>query len=426
MSGRTVLELTDPRWADFVARQPGATPFHHPDWASLVARCYGFRAFVIATSDVSGKIRAGLPVIEVRHLRGEPKWVSLPFTDYCPPLLSAPEEEASLSSALQGASRAAGIRRVEVRAPLADTTLASSAFRHVVPLDGDPDQVFARFRRTVRQQIRQAEKMGVTVRQATGPQDLLDTFYQLHLRTRRRIGVPIQPRRFFRMLWESVISTGLGLVFVAEASGQPVAAQVCLAWNGTMIGKFSASDEKAWSLRPNDLIIWHSIKTAFELDCRCLDMGRTDAENDGLRAFKRSWAAVEEPLVYGTLGAGPETAPANDGKAGRLLASVIRHSPLVVCRAAGEALYRYAALGGSGPGMHASAGPKLRTTTLSLVRTATSGRAATRDAFSAEFWAMSEHLATVESIRSGDGSVPGRGIALLDASLPAPPGSMSP
>ena len=345
MSDATVLELSDPRWADFVTRQPAATPFHHPDWASLVADCYGFRAFAIATSDATGKIQAGLPMIEVRHLRGEPKWVSLPFTDYCPPLLSAPEDEAQLSSALQQTSKAAGVQRVELRAPLADTVSASSAFRHVVPLDGDADQVYARFRRTVRQQIRQAEKIGVTVREATGPQDLLDTFYRLHLRTRRRIGVPIQPRRFFRMLWESVISTGLGLVFVAEASGRPVAAQVCLAWNGTMIGKFSASDDKAWSLRPNDLIIWHSIKTAFERDCRVLDMGRTDAGNEGLRAFKRSWGAVEEPLVYGTLGGTTDPASASDGMAGQLLASLIRHGPLVLCRAAGETLYRYAALG---------------------------------------------------------------------------------
>lgn len=343
MSSLTVLKLTDPRWAEFVARQPTATPFHHPDWGRLVARCYGFRAFAITTSDATGEIRAGLPVVEVRHLRGAPKWVSLPFTDYCPPLLSAPEEEGPLSSALLEASKAAGVQRVEARAPLADTAPASKAFRHVVALDGDPDKVYARFRRQVRQQIRQAENMGVTVRTATSPEDLLDTFYHLHLRTRRRIGVPVQPRRFFRMLWDSIVTTGLGLIFIAEVSGQPIAAQVCLAWNGTMVGKFSASDDKAWSLRPNDLIIWHSIKTAFELGCRYLDMGRTDAENKGLRAFKRSWAAAEEPLVYGTLGEGPEPASANDGMAGELLAATIRHSPLVVCRAAGEILYRYAA-----------------------------------------------------------------------------------
>src|SRR5689334_15108471 len=107
----TVLELTDPRWEDFVARQPSATPFHHPHWGTLIADCYGFRAFAVATSDATGEIRAGLPVVEVRHLRGEPKWVTLPFTDYCPPLVPGPQEETDLVGALRRASKAEGDRK---------------------------------------------------------------------------------------------------------------------------------------------------------------------------------------------------------------------------------------------------------------------------------------------------------------------------
>ena len=344
MSGVTVLELTDPRWEDFVARQPSATPFHHPHWGMLIADCYGFRAFAVATSDATGEIQAGLPVIEVRHFRGAPKWVTLPFTDYCPPLVPASQEETDLVGALQRASNAAGVRRVEIRAPVAGASSVSRrALRHVVPLDGDPAQVYAGFRSSVRRHIAQAGRSGVTIRQAESPEDLVDTFYQLHLRTRRRFGVPIQPRRFFRMLWEYVIRTGLGSVLIAEASASPVAAEVFLSWNGTTISKFSASDERAWSLRANNLITWHLIKTACELGSRWLDFGRTDAGSEGLSVFKRSWGAVEEPLVYATLGAGPEPAPATDGKAGHLLASVIRHGPPVLCRAAGETLYRYAA-----------------------------------------------------------------------------------
>ena len=344
MSGLTVLELTDPRWADFVARQPSATPFHHPHWGTLIADCYGFRAFAVATSDATGEIRAGLPVIEVRHPRGEPKWVTLPFTDYCPPLVPAPQEETDLAGALRRASNAAGVRRVEVRAPIAGASPVSHrALRHVIPLERDPGQVYAGFRSSVRRHIAQAGRSGVTVRQAESAEDLVGTFYQLHLRTRRRFGVPIQPRRFFRMLWESVICTGLGSVLIAEASASPVAAEVFLSWNGTTISKFSASDERAWSLRANNLITWYLIKTACELGSRCLDFGRTDAGSEGLRVFKRSWGAVEEPLVYATLGAGPESGLSMGGTAGHLLASVIRHGPPVLCRAAGETLYRYAA-----------------------------------------------------------------------------------
>jgi CelD/BcsL family acetyltransferase involved in cellulose biosynthesis len=340
----TVLELTDPRWGEFVARQPSAIPFHHPDWGTLVAACYGFRAFAVATSDATGEITAGLPVIEVRHLRGAPKWVTLPFTDYCPPLAPAPQEEADLVSALRQASEAAGVRRVEVRAPLKGAASVSRrSLRHVIALDSDPAAVYAGFRPSVRRHIQQAAPRGVTIRRAERQEDLVDTFYRLHLRTRRRFGVPIQPRRFFRMLWESVIRTGLGTVLIAEASGEPVAAEVLLSWNGTTISKFSASDERAWSLRANNLLTWHLIKTACEQGSRWLDFGRTDAGSEGLRAFKQSWGAAEESLIYTTLGSRPEPAPARDSMADHVLASVIRHGPLVVCRAAGEALYRYAA-----------------------------------------------------------------------------------
>jgi CelD/BcsL family acetyltransferase involved in cellulose biosynthesis len=343
MSGLTILELTDPRWRDFVARQLSATAFHHPDWGRLIADCYGFRAFAVAISEVTGDIQAGLPVIEVRHPWGEPKWVTLPFTDYCPPLIPAPHQETDLVCALQRASEAAGIRRVEVRAPLKGTSSVShAALRHVVALDGDPDRVYARFRPAVRRNIRQAGERGVAIRRAERPEDQ-DIFYRLHLRTRRRQGVPVQPRRFFRMLWESLIRTGLGTVFIAEASGQPVAAGMFLCWNGTTILKYSASDERAWPLRANNLVMWHSIKTACEQGFRWFDFGRTDVGKEGLRAFKLSWGAVEEPLVYETLGATREPAPARNGIADHLLASVIRYGPPIVCRAVGGALYRYAA-----------------------------------------------------------------------------------
>jgi CelD/BcsL family acetyltransferase involved in cellulose biosynthesis len=344
MAGVMVLEMTDPRWADFVATHPAATPFHHPDWARLVAGCYGFRAFALATTDETGAIRAGLPVVEVSQPFRSPKWVSLPYTDYCPPLVSKRQEEEQLAAALRQASDAAGVRRVEVRAPLAGATATGpTALRHVLALDRNPAVVYAGFHRSqVQRNIRRAEREGLTVRRAARPHDLVGTFYRLHLRTRRRQGVPVQPRRFFRLLWESAISTGLGSVLIVEASAQPIAAAVFLAWNGTVIFKFGASDASAWSLRPNHVLFWHAIRTACEQGCRWFDFGRTNMGQEGLRNFKLSWGAVEEPLVYGTLGGKPGSAPA-DGMAARMLGPVIRHGPLLLCRATGETLYRYIA-----------------------------------------------------------------------------------
>jgi CelD/BcsL family acetyltransferase involved in cellulose biosynthesis len=341
----SLLELTDSRWADFVATHPAATPFHHPDWTRLVAGCYGFRAFALAVCDTTGAIRAGLPVVEVRHFRGDPRWVSLPYTDYCPPLASERQEEEQLAAALQRAGRAAGVRRVEVRARIAGGSAAGpAALRHVLALGPDPAEVYAGFHRSqVQRNIRRAEREGLTVRPAARPHDLVDTFYRLHLRTRRRQGVPVQPRRFFRLLWENTITTGLGSVLIVEMSGQPIAAAVFLAWNGTVIYKFGASDPSRWSLRPNHLLFWHAIRVACEQGYRWFDFGRTDIGQEGLRNFKLSWGSVEEPLWYETLGSRPESAPSANGMATRMLGPVIRHGPLLLCRAFGETLYRYVA-----------------------------------------------------------------------------------
>lgn len=342
--GVSILDLTDPCWGHFVARHPEATAFHHPAWAQLVAGCYGFRGFALAVRDATGAVAAGLPMAEIRHLRTAPKWVSLPYTDYCPPLAPGPREQRELASALERASRAAGVRRVEVRGPLAGSAAGATALRHVLALHRDPAQVYAGFHRSqVQRNIRRAEREGLTVRQATRPEDLTGTFYGLHLRTRRRQGVPIQPRRFFRLLWEKAISTGLGSVLIVEASGRPIAAAVFLSWNGTVIYKFGASDAGAWSLRPNHLLLWHAIRASCEQGYRWLDFGRTEAVQAGLRDFKLSWGAAEEPLVYRTLGGKQEPAATGEGMATRALGPVIRHGPLLLCRAFGEALYRYVA-----------------------------------------------------------------------------------
>ena len=339
-----ILPLDDPRWRAFVDQHPGRTPFHDPAWAQLVADCYGFDAFGAALTRADGELRAGAPMVAVRRLAGRPRWVSLPFTDYCPPLAASPTDEAELAQGLLAESREAGLASIELRAPLSGAMPAGPpALRHVLALDPDPAVVYARFHASqVQRNIRRAEREELSVRRSTEPRDLLTTFYDLHLRTRRRQGVPIQPRRFFRLIAERMLARGGGWVDVVEGAGRPLAAALFLAGNGTVIYKFGASDEAAWSLRPNHLLFWNAIRAACEDGYQTFDFGRTDAGHDSLAAFKRSWGAREEALTYSVVG----KAAAGDrghGTAARVLGTVIRHAPPFVCRAAGELLYRFVA-----------------------------------------------------------------------------------
>ena len=340
-AGLERLDLEDPRWRAFVAAHEDALPIHDPAWARLLADCYGFDAFALALlGGETADVLAGMPVIAVAGRRRA--LVSLPFTDYCPPLLGPPLARDELAELLTAMTQSGAI---ELRCALAaEPALAPVGYRHVLELGPDPASAFARFHHSsVQRAIRKAEReRALTLRIAQDEQDMCRTFYRLHLATRRRHGAPIQPRRFFRLLWQRMIEPGHGTLVLASAGSQPVAGAVFLRSRGALLYKYGASDPAAWSLRPNHLIFWDAIQRACLDGARSLDFGRSDLGDDGLRRFKSSWGAAEEPLVY-TRFTPSGIAPAPAAGSGGLLAAAIRRAPAVVCRVTGELLYRYAA-----------------------------------------------------------------------------------
>jgi CelD/BcsL family acetyltransferase involved in cellulose biosynthesis len=338
-----ILDLTDHRWLELMEDCPAATAFHHPSWGSLVARCYGYQVFVLAQTDADGRITAGLPVVEVRRPLGHRRWVSLPFTDQCAPLARGTVDWNSLVEDLDAARREAGVSSLEIRSSLEGRGMKAGqvGVTHTLRLESDPDALPPRFTRSsVRRQIKSAARDGVVIRREESSSALTDVFYRLHLQTRRRLGVPIQPRRYFELLWREVIEPGLGFVLLAYADEVPIAGAVFLAWNGTVSYKYGASDASSWRLHPNHLLMWTAIRWGCENGFQTFDFGRSDLAGTGLRQFKDSWGSQETSLVYTTLG--DRIARPADSRMHAAVATVVRRSPAWVCRAMGELLYKYA------------------------------------------------------------------------------------
>jgi CelD/BcsL family acetyltransferase involved in cellulose biosynthesis len=339
------IDLDDAAWLDFVSRDPQALPFHHGAWARMLAECYAFSSFGLALKTTPGRLLAGVPIVETRGLLRSRRWISLPFTDFCPPLAGDdPFLEAHLGDQLDEARREAGIRSLELRsAPTSKNALAvPRGLRHTLALEADPEATFSRFKPNVRNKIRSAGRSAVSVARAEQEADLTTTFYELHTATRRRLGVPVQPRRYFSLLWRRVLEPGLGFVLVARAGKQSVAAAVFLAWGDTVVYKYGASDGAGSRLRANNAILWHAIAWACMNGYSVFDFGRTDFASKGLQEFKRGWGTEETSLTY-TL-RGPSKASGSDaGRMARLMQPFIRRAPTFVCRGIGRALYRYAA-----------------------------------------------------------------------------------
>jgi CelD/BcsL family acetyltransferase involved in cellulose biosynthesis len=336
------LDIGDERWASFVERVPGALPFHHPSWARMIADCYGYQPFALVLGDGDG-VAAGMPVLEIRSLLGRRRWISLPFTDYSPPLARDARLLPSLFAALDAARKAERISRVEIRAPMEGLPVRRepAGFWHVLRLASDATSVFRTFQRSqVQQRIAKAEREGVTVRRGSSRDDLTQTFYELHLETRRRLGVPIQPRRYFELLWERILAPGRGFVLLAYWNSIPVAGAVFLAWNGAITYKYSASRQEFWKLRPNNLVIWNAIRWGCENGFHTFDFGRTEPWNDGLRCFKRGWGTAEVTLSYSTLSGRPPAQARSH--AADMLRWPIQKMPAWFCRWIGELAYRHA------------------------------------------------------------------------------------
>lgn len=339
-----MLAFDNPRWRSFVDSSADATPFHHPAWGELLARTYRYQGFALVVTDGDGRIVAGAPFLDVRAIAGRRRWISLPFTDECPALANDSDALRELLGALAVSQAKFQAPEVEVRGVLDGFgwRTAADAVIHELPLEVDVERVRNGFSRSqVIRNIARAEREGVLVRRATHTADL-DAFYALHTRTRHRQGVPVQPRRFFDLLWSRLVMSGLAFILLADTAGRrAVAGALFLARNGSTIYKFGASDVDSWPLRPNHLIFWTAIQEACARGDRRFDFGRTDLANGGLRAFKSGWGAKERPLRYSTLA--PGAASGTDGLATKAMCAAIRRGPTWVCRGTGEALYRYAA-----------------------------------------------------------------------------------
>jgi CelD/BcsL family acetyltransferase involved in cellulose biosynthesis len=336
------ISVDDPDWFSFARHCDDAGPVHHPAWSSLIADCYGYRAFNLVLIE-RGAVVAGAPVIDVRRPLFGRRWISLPFTDSCAPLAGSVQARRAFEAELDDARLRSGADSFEIRWGVSSPSAHrfERGYRHTLELEPDPDAVFHRFKRTqVQQRIRKAERDGVQIHRGTSL-DLMRIFYSLHVDTRRRLGVPVQPFRFFKLFAERLFPDRLAFVLLALLDEKPIAAAIFLRWNRQILYKYSASLAEYRNYRPNNLLIWDAIKDGCLQGDRLLDFGRSDFGDEGLRAFKAGWGTTERTLVYSTVSSKRVRAPRTATPA--VVRAVLRRSPRFATRLVGSVLYRYTA-----------------------------------------------------------------------------------
>lgn len=335
------LPIADPQWRDFVFSHPDAGPFHLPEWASVVADTYRFDPFVLALRDTDGELLGGLPVVSVPTPRGGRRWVALPFTDYCQMLVRCDADAATIAEAVCTHALQGPIRELELRCGFPELDRAytfPAGYHSVIKLSEDPRDLHPnKVHRNLRNR---AIRQGIRVSFGTSASDVA-SYYRLHTLTRRRLGVPVQPRRFFQLIADRLIAHGNGFVATAHLEDEVLAAGLYLSHGTTLVAKFAASDPAHRNNGGGYLVDWEVMSRACGEGYTVLDLGRSDLDADGLRVYKKGWGAAETPLTYTRIS---QHAPSDKRPSvGDLPKRIIRNSPTWVCRLLGETLYRWTA-----------------------------------------------------------------------------------
>jgi len=337
----------DSRWNAFVQSHPHSSVFHTREWIEALRRTYRYTPRALTTADEGDALTNALVFCEVKSWLTGCKLVSLPFSDHCEPLFENPADLHLLLAGLHG--RMAGtFKYAEIRprcaAPAPDWGWAPSARHHFHVMDLEPglDELYSRLHKDgVQRKIRRAEREGVSIHE--GRSDiLLQQFYALVLRTRRRHRLPPQPLAWFRNLIDCF---GPRLtIFLARAGDRPLAAVLTLRHNRTLVYKYGCSDERFHSLGAMPRLFWQAIQTAKSDGFREFDLGRSDEANAGLVRFKDHLGAARTSLQYwqfSPAGAAQTKGVFNPRWKGRLLQNLIPRLPDRLFRLAGELLYRH-------------------------------------------------------------------------------------
>ncbi len=335
-----IVNSNDRQWFDFVSHHPDAHVFHHPLWMECIAKCYQYHPMVAVMLDGKDEIRVGLPMIEIRGLFNGRRWIALPFTDHCAPLGLESADIPTFLALLQQETDRMGIREMEIRSNLPSSILYPSVeFIHtVLPLGPNVAEVAKQIKSNDLRKLRAAERHGIIVERGTSTHHM-DVFYQLHLDTRHRHGLPIQPRKFFKLLQEMILEPGFGFVLLARQGDTYVSGAILLHWNKTLVYKFAASNQLGRQTYASDPVIWDAIRWGCENGFNSLDWGRTDPSDEGLRRFKMRWGSQENTLTYhNNHPAEPSTFRE---KFSPIMQKIITHSPRLVSRLTGEVFYKF-------------------------------------------------------------------------------------
>ena len=306
--------------------------------------------YYFAIEDQDNRINAGLPIYEVKSKLTGNRLISIPFATLSDPLISTQEDMAILFQSVMELFNELKSKYIKIGSLFSHTLTQNHTFsvvdvfkHHYLPLDLSLEQLKKKFHRTcVRQRISRAEKSNLETKQGKDESDL-SRFYQVYCQTRKRVGRPVQPYRFFRSIWETFHPFNQIDLLLAEKEEKILAGLLLFKFKDRVSAEFAASDETYKDVSPNHYLFWKAIQMAREEGYKIFDFGRTSSDNKSLMDFKTRWGTqvVDLPQFYFPKESIQLTDENEELKKLRLISKICKNAPNFAQRIIGNFCYRH-------------------------------------------------------------------------------------
>lgn len=331
-----------PKWDDLLLNSPGYSFFHSSAWAKVLSESYGYTPKYFAMVQEE-KLLAIIPVMEVKSFLKGKKGVSLPFTDYCDPIISDGIPFQNLFEDIIELGKMCGWRSLEFRCSSNLFSWAQPSLKylgHVLDLSQGEEKVFMNFRDSTMRNAKKALKGGVKVEIDHSLKSIKE-FYKLNCLTRKEHGLPPQPFYFFKKIYDHVISKNLGMVVLAAHHNTIIAGSIYFHFGKNAVFKYGASDKTFQHLRPNNLIMLEAIRWYCKNGYRNLCFGRTEPEHRGLIQFKSGWGPNENPIHYYHYDLRKNSFIRGSSKVTGFHNKIFRNMPIPILKGIGSVLYKH-------------------------------------------------------------------------------------
>jgi FemAB-related protein (PEP-CTERM system-associated) len=208
----------------------------------------------------------------------------------------------------------------------------------ILPLPANPDGLWRRLDPKVRNQVRKAERSGLSVE--CGGAEKLDDFYDVFAVNMRDLGSPVHARGFFEAIFAAFGHHAH--VALVRKGNTSIGGLIALTFKETLVVPWASSLRQYFSLCPNNLLYWETLRRACLDGFQRFDFGRS-TRHSGTYRFKRQWGAIEQPLFWYALptGQGRRLNLSGTDTRSAMLVRLWQHLPVRFTRWLGPGLRKY-------------------------------------------------------------------------------------